>query len=982
MNGRGPVILVGLCVVAAAVVSGWPGLDNGFLNFDDPDVIESNERLDSPTIVDAVDVFGEVRDHAYLPLYYLFLMPDAYDGKDPRNFHIGSLIWHALAGVLILALMWRLTARLLPAAAAALLFVCHPISVESVAWASGRKDQVSLVFLCLGLLAWLRWLRVGGRLPLFAAAGLLFLGCFAKGTVVVFPALAALMLVWERGQGRIDASRPAWKGVGLLSALAVIPIVVHLWIAQEEGTAGAGATHGMGEGAQLFLAALGHYGQHLLLPIRLSIHYHLPAGQPFAMEHFMGVMVLAILGVGAVAAARGRGGLVALALAWMLIALAPFNNVFPRTSVPMADRYLAAVLPGFGLLIGALLQRLPPRGGVAGLAALVAVTGWLSFERTPEFRDGATVFERAMELQPDDPVPPAMIAEAMLADRPGTDDRGRVLELMRLSVSLAVKTDDPVRIMRARLRLADTLLRSGRWKDAEDAFVLVRDAYASDPDRFRSLGVDPVVLEHNHAQCLIGRGMLQIGKGMLMDLLKRVPKHPESRLTIAGIFIRLGFDDLRRFKDPLLRDRARLKVVRGLTDLEALMDEIRAGEHKDVAAEIEPEILKELGDATLAADWREGRYSKVNDCVDLLIERFPTNPHGYSLRASVELALNGKEARGVMADLQRAYFFDPEDPQTCVRLCRHYMSVGKNRAARTHLEYMHRVRPQEESVKVALAELYLSQARAHHNEGRGDFALLAAEAAIALVPDGIEIWVLIGQIQENAGNWSDAGKSYRKALALDANYKDARLGAARHHQYMGLQRLAGIRGKVSRAPEADRAALEKEERLKVLASYRNALTYAAGAKDVAMARRYLREHRQKGKDASRDLRQQGERQVMAGDLDLGIELLRKAVAVDGLDVEAWWTMGMGLHKRRALAKDRATRNRDRDEALRCFEEVLSLDPEHLGALRMTCDLYYVRGEWRDLERMARRFLVISTDVPELAGDRAVVEKRLAEATER
>ena len=117
MNGRGPVILVGLCVVAAAVVSGWPGLDNGFLNFDDPDVIESNERLDSPTIVDAVDVFGEVRDHAYLPLYYLFLMPDAYDGKDPRNFHIGSLIWHALAGVLILALMWRLTARLLPAAA-------------------------------------------------------------------------------------------------------------------------------------------------------------------------------------------------------------------------------------------------------------------------------------------------------------------------------------------------------------------------------------------------------------------------------------------------------------------------------------------------------------------------------------------------------------------------------------------------------------------------------------------------------------------------------------------------------------------------------------------------------------------------------------------------------------------------------------------------------------------------------------------------
>lgn len=974
--------LVALLVISAAIGFGYRGLDNEFLNFDDPDVIVNNERLDNPDVVDLVDVFGEIRDHAYLPLYYVFLMPDASFGKEPWRFHLGSLVWHAIVGLLILELMRQMTRRLLPAAAAALLYVSHPILVESVAWASGRKDQVSLAFLLLGLLAWVRWLRGGRRGALIGAGLLLFLGCFAKGTVVVFPALAALIAAWEHSRGRVPSERPAFRAVGGLALLAVIPIAVHLWVARSEGTAGAGATHGTLEGVNLFLAAVGGYTRHVLLPLNLSIHYHLPADTPFGIQHVIGILVLGAMGVGALMAFRGKGGLAALALAWMLIALAPFNNVFPRTSVPMADRYLAAVLPAFGLLIGAFLERLPPRGAVAVLVVLVAATGWLTWERTPEFKNGATVFQRAMEVQPEDPVPPAMIAEAMLAEGRGRDDRVKVLELMATSVSLAVKSGDPVRIMRSRLRLADTLLRSGRWTEAEEAFKLVRKEYEADPDRFRALGVDPIVLKHNHAQCLIGMGLLADGRAMLIQIRDEVPDHAESRLTLAGLHIRLGFHDLERYKDEALRDRARTQVVRGLSDLQNLIDEIAAGKHAAVAREIEPEALKQLGDATLAADWVPGRYMKANDCVDILLARYPQKPHGYGLRARVKLAMFGKEAKGVLADLQRAYFLDPEDPQACVRLCRHYMAIGRNRAARTHLEYMHRVRPEDEGVKVALAELYLSQARAHHNEGRGDFALLAAEAAKALVPDGIDIWVLIGQIHENAGRWTKADECYREALTLDDQNREARLGVARHHQYLGLQRLAAIASRAAKLTGEERVAFEKAERMKVLVDYRNALDYAAGAKDVEMARRYLREHRERGGDKSRELRTQGEREMAAGDLDVGIELLRKAVAVDGLDVQSWWYLGTALRRRATIGTDKEARRRDRGEALRCIEEALSLDPEHLPSLRLACDLYYVKGAWPELMRVCRRFLALAKDIPELGDEVAAVSSRLAQAMER
>ena len=981
---RQQLLALGIAVVVATFSCGWPGLDNGFINFDDPDVIIDNPRLDQPDVVDVVDVFFEVRDHAYLPLYYLALMPEASFGKDPGGFHAASLVWHALCGLLVLCFVHALTDRAFLAGAAALLYVCHPIAVESVAWASGRKDQVSLALLLAGLTVWTAWLRRGGRGRLASAAALLFLGCFAKGTVVVFPLLAGMIWLMERRRSPGVASlRPVGGALALLSLLAAVPTGVHLWVALTEGTAGAGATHGVAEGAGLFLTALSGYAQHLAVPVRLSIHYYLAPGEAFGIGHATGVLVLAALVAGLIVHLFGKGGVLAFALGWVLVSLLPFNNVFPRTSVAMADRYLAVGLPAFALLVAGLIDCMPGRLKVVVLIIACGLTGSLTWRRTTEFENGEVVFRRAMEIAADDPVPPAMVAEALLAGRDALDKRQEAIGLMGRSLGLAERTGDPVRIMRARMRLADTQLRGGDFEDAQAQFERARVAFSQTPERFEALGIEPLVLDHNLAQCLIGRGLIQDGKAMLLRILTADPKHPYARLSHAGLEMQQGYVDLVRYEDAGLRHRARGRVDGGLEVLQALAKDLALREHAGVRVELEPEVLRQLGDATLAADWQDGNLMASLTYAETLIARHPGKPHGYSLRARVQERLLGPDGvRDVLLDLTKAHLLDPDDPNLVVRFAQQLRVVGENRKAHRVLDRAHARRPRSEAIKLALADLLVAQGRTHHNAGRHDKALLAAEGARRLIADSTEIWLLLAQVHEKNAAWEKAEAAYSQVLALDETHKEARLGMARFHQARGIGRLSELKARVGREADPDkREKLERDEMMRVLADYRVALEFAAGARDVEIARQYLRRRRAGGGDRSRELRTQGERELQAGDIEVGIELLRNAIRVDGLDAEARWMLAQAL-RARSLKRVDDERRADRDEALRQVERALSLDPEHLPSLYLASDLYYVKGGWSELRTVSRRFLLLTREVDALASERAEVERRLAHAERR
>jgi hypothetical protein len=133
-------------------------------------------------------------------------------GARPAVYHLTSLGLHALSGLLFWRLLGRLGVRL--AWWGGLLFVVHPLAVESVAWISELKNTLSLPLLLLAMLAYLefdsqRSRVVGSDLshgprpaPYYGLAVLGFtLAMLSKTSVVMFPCVI-LLYAWSK-RGRI-----------------------------------------------------------------------------------------------------------------------------------------------------------------------------------------------------------------------------------------------------------------------------------------------------------------------------------------------------------------------------------------------------------------------------------------------------------------------------------------------------------------------------------------------------------------------------------------------------------------------------------------------------------------------------------------------------------------------------------------------------------------------------------------------------------
>src|SRR5205807_1474562 len=83
-------------------------------------------------------------------------LPDGGTALWAPGFHAQNLVWHAATALVLFAALWRMTGAVWRSALVAALFAVHPLHVESVAWATERKDTLSAFFWALTMLAYAR----------------------------------------------------------------------------------------------------------------------------------------------------------------------------------------------------------------------------------------------------------------------------------------------------------------------------------------------------------------------------------------------------------------------------------------------------------------------------------------------------------------------------------------------------------------------------------------------------------------------------------------------------------------------------------------------------------------------------------------------------------------------------------------------------------------------------------------------------------
>jgi Flp pilus assembly protein TadD len=573
--------LVGLIAAVYGQVAG-----HGFVNFDDPGYIRRNggvrNGLTSESVAWAFRTFHMANWH---PLTWLSHMVDVEMwGMDAGGHHLNSVALHALNAVLLLVLLTRTTGALWTSALVAALFAVHPLRVESVAWASERKDVLAGTFFMLALLAHVRF----ARRPDISRAVLVWLcmalGLMAKPMLVTLPFVLLLLDVWPLGRwDRMPAEEAApddpprppplpWTQLLIekvpLLLLSIGSVLITINAQSSRGAVSSLTDLPLAERLANVPVAYLAYLRKAFLPTDLAFYYpHLGSaatdGPGVAFGAALGAATLLIVvTIAAVVLARRGGGRKVWFLVgwfWFLGLLVPVIGLVQVGSQALADRYAYLPLIGITIPLAWGLRDFAARGAGAravavGLGvALVAACLPITWRQAGTWRNSVTLYEHALKVTTDNHIAHANLGVALMSQNRLDDAAGH----LERAIAIAPNFDKAhtnlgnVYMLQDRLPEAATHLKRSLaiTPRAFDAAHLLGRTHAMQENHDKAVRwlLRAVELNPNNADAYNDLGLVygRMGRfdealGAFQQALTLRPAFPEARANAAKIVKQLG----------------------------------------------------------------------------------------------------------------------------------------------------------------------------------------------------------------------------------------------------------------------------------------------------------------------------------------------------------------------------------------------------------------------------------------------------------
>ncbi|MCH2169248.1 hypothetical protein MK489_00575 [Myxococcota bacterium] len=332
------------CFVFVLLLVYHAALQGPFVSDDYGYIVSSpyTQALDARSLIEIFDPFGQATRFTvnYAPVH---LVATALERQmfadDVMGYHLVNVVVHALASVLLMALLLRSGVPTWGAAVGALIFALHPANVEAVAWISQLKTTLAMVWTLSALLTFER--RPG-----------LATGLFALGLLTKASAYAALPMAAAFCWVRPGTERRQWFWLAGWAALFVLYLL-------PEATS-------IAFGSVFSEPAYNDPWVHVRSMAAVGARYLVMAATSYGVSAFQEPVPtrspwdpwwLAALVLGAVLLWRMLTTLYQRREegAWWLFAaasFAPVSQIMPFVN-PVADRYLYFILPG---LIGGVLM--------------------------------------------------------------------------------------------------------------------------------------------------------------------------------------------------------------------------------------------------------------------------------------------------------------------------------------------------------------------------------------------------------------------------------------------------------------------------------------------------------------------------------------------------------------------------------------------------------------------------------------------------
>ncbi|MEE8476669.1 MAG: tetratricopeptide repeat protein [Myxococcota bacterium] len=583
---RGRLLLAGILVLTGLFAVYGQVRNHTFVGYDDNLYITENAVVrEGLGLSSAIRAFSEPHETNWIPLTWISLQLDhSLYGLEPAGYLLTNVFLHAASALLLFLAFARMTGAPWPSGFVAAVFALHPLHVESVAWASERKDALSGVFWMLTLLAYAQYAKHPGSLRRYALAlACLVLGLLAKPMLVTLPFVLLLLDYWplgrwglsrEPGEPTADGrgqlpKRLRTLGVEKLPMLAIVAAVsVVTFLVQRE--TGAMSPKPMLPFPFRLQNAVDSYGIYILKsvwPTDLAVFYPHPLRSGSWLRS--GAIAVGLASVTAIAAraALGRPYLI-VGWLWYLGTLVPVIGLVQAGMQARADRYMYVPLIGLSVMLawGAadlFQRRRHARTALAAAACIVLMALAATAQRQVAYwRDTASLFERALAVTKENFVAHRRLATALLSA--GSHDRAK--HHFAAAVQIQPRWFD------ARVGLGDAHLAGGETAEAIDAYTLALRLQPDEPRALVRLGrahfeagevnrgertllralrlqgeAAPASLHAYLGRVLLDRGALTRSAAHFRSALERDPDFSGAHAQLGLVLMRSGREDEARF---------------------------------------------------------------------------------------------------------------------------------------------------------------------------------------------------------------------------------------------------------------------------------------------------------------------------------------------------------------------------------------------------------------------------------------------------
>jgi hypothetical protein len=399
----------GLLIISVLFIYGQT-IRHDFIPYDDPHYIYDNQRvLEGLTWDNFKWSWTTFEFSNWHPLTWISMMTDvSLYGNNAGPHHITSAFIHLLNSFLVYIVLLKMTKAPWRSGFAAILFAIHPLHIESVAWASERKDVLAAFFGLLSIYFYTRFVQNKSRKE-YAASFIAFsLGLCCKPMLVTWPFLFLLLDYWPLN--RIDSFSIKQNAKLIIEKIpfAIFSIGVSILTYMAQDASGSIAAVQKFPIHIRFMNSIISYFEYILLtifPSNLAVIYpHVIENISVGQFLISGVALAVLVGLSLLYIKKTPALFVGLG--WFFGVLVPVIGLVQVGGAAMADRY--TYLPHVGLFVAfiwggyALIEyhnKIKPIVVVLCAAYCVGLV-WAANQQTSHWRTGVTLFTHTLKVTP------------------------------------------------------------------------------------------------------------------------------------------------------------------------------------------------------------------------------------------------------------------------------------------------------------------------------------------------------------------------------------------------------------------------------------------------------------------------------------------------------------------------------------------------------------------------------------------------------